>query len=391
MKKIGMIFLILTLSSFGMSYAKFKKYTLKHAKVLQSQALNVNKTKAQNGLTLRTPNPTLGIEVGRYKPEFSNGQYGYSVSASQKVRTNGYYNALKSQAEANVLLSKAYTYEGKAAYMKKVEETYTEYVYQTKLRQLLQEEYKLSSKMTKVAKERYVNGSETKVTYLQAKTQTLGLKTQMHTTKQQINALYYTLLAMGGFSKKVSLRKAFIYPINAKSKKSYRQNSQEKILLAKEKLYASQAQMNEHTFSAYNITAGLEKEPDQFILRLGISIPLPLHHNKEEEKALNRLKMQQLKLDRGALSLTIKSQKKMFQSTIKELVAQYHALQTLKAEQQALVNLLQEGYNIAQGSLFELMSAKNRLIQTKKSLLQTQKMINTQKIELRLVQGAYND
>jgi outer membrane protein TolC len=81
----------------------------------------------------------------------------------------------------------------------------------------------------------------------------------------------------------------------------------------------------------------------------------------------------------------------MIKAAIRELSNQYHALKILQTEQQELTALLQEGYTIAKGSLFQLMTAKNKLIQTRKSLLQTQKMINDQKIELRFLQGDYND
>ena len=391
MKKIIMIFLGFSLTAFGMSYAKFKKHTLKHAKVLQSQELDVQKIKHENNIALRTPNPTLGVEVGRYDPEFSGAAYGYRISASQTVRTHGYLDALSSKAKAHTLLSRAYVKEGKAKYIKSLEDLYTEYVYASKMLSLLKQEIKLSSKMMRVAKERYVNGSETKVSYLQAKTQTLTLKTQMHTTKQKMNSLYYKLLAQGGFSKKVSLSKKFIYSVSNKNKRSKKLNTQQKILLAKEKLYASQIRMHENHFNSYDISTELEKEPEQSILRLGISLPLPLRHNKEEEKALARLKLAQLKLDQGQFSLDMKSQKKMFKSSIRELSQQYHALKNLKKEQQSLTHLLTEGYNIAQGSLFELMLTKNRLIQTKKSLLLTHKEINHMKIALRLIQGDYGD
>ncbi len=390
------IFLGISLSAFGMGYTQFKKHTKKQAKTLQSQALNLKQTEIENAITLRTPNPTLGVEIGRFRPEFSGEKAGYSLLTSQKIRTNSYYHALESAAEAKILLSKAYAYEGKASYMKKVEDTYTHYVYESKLLDILKEEHTLSKKMTQVVKERYINGSETKVAYLQAKTQTLNLKTQMHTTKQQMHSLYYMLLAMGGFSNNVSLSKKFIYTVSSKAllstmKNRQKANSQEKILLAKEKLYASQLRMNESRFTSYNITAGLEKEPDQSILRVGISIPLPLRHNKEEERALSRLKMQQIHLDKAALKLNTQSQIKMRKAAIRELSQQYGALRALKKEQQVLSNLLTEGYTIAQGSLFELMLAKNRLIQTRKSLLQTQKEINLQTIELHLLQGNYND
>jgi len=386
-----MVFLGSSLVVFGMSYTQFKKYTKKHAKTLQSQALNIKQATIENDIALRTPNPTLDMALGRYDASGKNDAYGYSISASQTIRTNGYYNALKNRSEAKALLSKAYVYEGKAKYMKKVEETYTQYVYESKLLALLQEEYKLSKKMTHITKERYVNGAKPKVAYLQAKTQTLTLKTQMHTTKQQMNSLYYMLLAMGGFNKNVNLSKKFIYSVSSKFKGKHKLSAKQKILLAKEKLYASQLQINQERFTSYDVTASIEKEPEQSILRMGISIPLPLRHNKEEERALARLKMQQLSLDHDALALNIKSQKKMYHSAIVELNAQYAALRALEKEQQSLSSLLSEGYDIAQGSLFELMLAKSKLIQTKISLLQTLKQINQQKIELHLLQGAYND
>lgn len=390
-KKTIILFFTFSLTLFGMSYTKFKKHTLKHSKILQSQALSLQTTEQENNILLRTENPALNLEVGKYDPDFSSSRYGYSVSISQTVRTENYLDGLRDKAYASTLLRKAYVAQGKAGYIKTLEELYTEYVYQSKLLSLLQQEYKLSNRVTLMVKERYENGSENKVAYLQAKTETLTLKTQMHTTRQQAGTLYYQLLAIAGFNKKVSLEKKFIYSISHKTKKSSKLSPKQKILLAKEKLYASRIRMSESRFNSYEISAGIEKEPDQSILRLGVSLPLPVRHNKEEEKTLAKLKMQQLKLDNAQLSLDLKSQKQMLKASIKELSAQYHSLKVLQKEQQTLSALLKEGYQIAQGSLFELMNAKSRLIQTRKSLLQTQKKINNQKIQLRFLQGQYND
>jgi outer membrane protein TolC len=256
---------------------------------------------------------------------------------------------------------------------------------------LLHEEIKLSKKMTSIAKERYVSGSETKVTYLQAKTQSLSLSTELHSITIQRDNLYYQLLAMGGYKKKVVLSKKFIYPIKTHKKSNSSVNIQEQIIKAKNRLYTSQLAQYSETFTSYDITAGVEKEPEQSILHVGISIPLPAYHNKEEEKTLAKLKMQQLSLDEEQLILNNHTDKKMLKSAIAERIQQYQALKILKKEQQSLTNLLTEGYKIAQGSLFELMLSKNRLIQTKKQLLLTQKDINIQTIELRYLQGAYND
>ena len=226
---------------------------------------------------------------------------------------------------------------------------------------------------------------------MQAKTDVLALKAQIYTTKQVKNTLYYQLLAIGGFKKKIFLSKKFIYTIHRQIKSAKHLTPKQKILLAKEKLLHSQMRMNESSINTYSLQAGIEKEPDQSIFRLGVSIPLPVRNNKEEEKALARLKMQQLQLDSAQLEIDLHAKKLMLKSSIKELSAQYEALTILKREQKSLNALLLEGYKISQGSIFEMMNTKNKRIQTQKSLLQTQKIINNQKIELRFIQGYYND
>lgn len=245
--------------------------------------------------------------------------------------------------------------------------------------------------MTHIVKEGYQSGSENRAAYLQAKTETITLKTQIYTTKQQRSTLYYQLLAIAGLSKKISLDKRFIYSVSSKTKTVSRLSPKQEILKAKEKLYQSDYTMNQSALRNFDLYAGISKEPDQSILRVGLNIPLTINNDRSEERMLAKLKMQQTQLDAEQLSINVRSQKQMIKAAISELSQQYHALKTLQKEQQELTTLLQEGYKIATGSLFQLMSAKNKLIQTRKALLQTQKMINDQKIALRFLQGDYND
>ena len=391
MKKTIMLFFTLSLTLFGMSYAKFKEHTLKNSKILKSQQLSLQVTQQENNILLRTSNPTLNLEASRFNEKIGNNSFGYSISASQTIRTGSYMDGIKNKTYASTLLRKAFVTQGKAGYIKGLEGLYTDYVYQNKMLSLLQQEYKLSNKVTNMVKERFKNGSDNKVSYLQARTETLTLKTQMYTTKQQVNRLYYQLLAVAGFRKKVSLEKRFIYSVSSKTKNSSKFSPQQQILQAKEKVYQSDLSMNQSSLQNYDVYAGMEKEPDQSILRLGVNIPLSMNNDRSEERMLAKLQGQQTKLDREQLSLNIHSQKQMLKASIRELSAQYYALKTLQKEQQELTSLLQEGYKIAKGSLFEMMSAKDKLIQTRKALLQTQKIINDQKIKLRFLQGDYND
>ena len=389
--KTLVLFITFTLTLFGMSYEQFKKQTLKNSKILKSQTLSLQGTQYENAMLLRTSNPVLNLEAARFNEDIGNNGFGYTVAASQTIRTGSYMNGLQEKANASSLLSQAFMTQGRAGYIKTLEALYTRYVYQNKMLALLQQEYRLSNSVTKMVKERFESGSENKVAYLQARTESLTLKTQMYTTKQQQSALYYQLLAIAGFSKKVSLEKRFIYSISSRTKNSSKLSPQQEIIRAKEKLYQSDYSMNQSSFQNYDLYAGMEKEPYQSILRVGLNVPLSLHNDRSEERMLAKLKMQQTALESEQLSITTRSQKQMYKAGIRELSAQYHALKTLQKEQQELTSLLQEGYTLAKGSLFQLMTAKNKLIQTRKALLQTQKMINDQKIALRFLQGDYND
>lgn len=391
MKRIITIFLSLSLGLFAMSYEQFKKYTEKNAKALQSQALSLQTTQEENKILLRTQNPTLELEASRFNPNIIESDFGYSVIVSQTVRTGNYYGGLEDQATASALLQQAYVHDGKAGYFRTLENLYTEYVYQSKLLALLKEEYTLSNKMTDMVHERYKSGSENRVAYLQAKTDTMTLKAQMYTTKNEMHRLYYQLLAIAGLSKKVSLEKNFIYSVSTQTNSVLKTSPKEQILEAKEKLLESKIRLNESSINSYELYGGIEDEPEQSILRVGVSIPLPIWNDKSEEKTLAKLQMQQLSLDKEQLSIDLNSQKEMIKASIQELSKQYHSLKNLKKEQQILNDMLQEGYKIAQGSVFVMMNAKNKLIQTQKSLLQTQKNINNQKTELRFIQGQYND
>ncbi len=394
--KTIIIFFTLSLTLFGMSYKEFKRYTLKNSNILKSQTLTLQTAQQQNNILLRTSNPTLNVEASNFDLKTGGNTLGYSVSASQTIRTGSYMNGLQNKAYASTLLSKAFVTQGRAGYLKALEGLYTQYVYENKLLSLLQQEYTLSNRVTQMVKERYTSGSENKVAYLQARTETLTLKTQMYTTKQQQSNLYYQLLAIAGVSKsgsnkKVSLEKRFIYSVSSKTKSSSRLSPKQQLMNAQEKIYQSDLAMNQSSFRNYDVYAGMDKEPDQSILRFGVNIPLSIHNDRSEERMLAKLKMQQTQLDKKQLNINTGSQKQMIKAGIRELSAQYHALNTLQKEQQELTTLLQEGYKIAKGSLFQLMTAKNKLIQTRKALLQTQKIINDQKIELRFLQGDYND
>ncbi len=391
MQKTGVLFIAFSLSLFGMGFERFRAYTLKHSPILRQQRLKVQMIETRNAMRLRTENPTLSVEGAHYDPKEGSNDFGFALTLSQPIRTERFYEGVQAAAIADLSLAQAYAAEGRAGFLRRLETLYTEFVYRSKLLALLREEYRLSRKTTDMVFKRYKNGSETKVAYLQAKTQTSLLRTQLYDARRQRDTLYYRLLAAAGFDKKISLSETFLYPVFTTVPESGKPSPLETILLAKEKVYRSKAIAAQGSFTRYELSTELEKEPDQSIFRVGVSIPLAIYHDRSEERMLAKLQQNSVVLERRQLAVTIKNRKAMLKSAIRELTSRYRALLSLQKEQKELTSLLQEGYALSKGSLFELMAAKNRLIQTRKALLQTQKTINEKKIELRFLQGAYND
>ena len=63
----------------------------------------------------------------------------------------------------------------------------------------------------------------------------------------------------------------------------------------------------------------------------------------------------------------------------------------LEKDQNELLLLFEEGYRISKGSLLDLLLTKRKLVSTRKTLIETVKLLNEQKIQLNYLQGKYND
>ena len=390
-RKIFAFCLVLATSLFGMDYASFEKEVLSHSKILEVQRLALKMTEHENNILLRASNPQLGLEVAGYDQDLGDTTLGYAVNFTQRVRTGAFMHGLKMKTKASELLKEAYVTQGRSGYMKTLQTLYTEYVYASRMIQLLQREQQLLDQVANMVKSRYQSGSDTKVSYLQAKSEASRLQTQIFTQRAKRDMLYHQLLSIAGLQKKVALQKRFIYPIAIPTSKNNTLTPKQQLLFAKEKLYESQYAMHKNSFQSYDIVGGVEDEPDQMIGHVGVAMPLAIFNTQKEERSLAKLKLHQIKLQKEHLTIETKAQKQIHRDMIKELVNQYHALRHLQDEEQELVDLLQEGYKIAKSSLFVLMRAKNKLIETKRTLLRTQKEINLQIIQLRYLQGTYND
>ena len=288
-------------------------------------------------------------------------------------------------------LSQAYVVKNRAKLILEIEVLYTNLVYLNQLQQLLIKDLKISKRVSNIAKERYESGAESRVKYLQSKSEYISTKSRLISLKREIDIIYYEMMSLASIDIDIELEKKFIYSIGSKNDIGKNQSPLGEILLAKEQLLANNISLHSQSINRYSLFTELEKEPDQSVVRVGIEIELPIFNQKSQERALATIHKQQAQIDREQLQLSQRIQKKSIVSSISQLSKEYQTLNLLAKEQGEILELLEEGYRISKGSLLELMIAKQKVLETKKRVLERQKEFNLKKIELNYLQGKYND
>ena len=145
------------------------------------------------------------------------------------------------------------------------------------------------------------------------------------------------------------------------------------------------------TVSAMELQAGFEKEPDQDIARIGLSMPLSLFHQKNEEKKIAALSIAQERFSLEKYRRKLALQKEQLHKERKRLLEIIGENRQLLSQQQKMLHMFEEGYKIANVNLLELQNIKNRLIQTHKAQIALQKALDTNTITQNYLNGVYND
>ena len=390
MNKLALLFIFSTLSLFAMDFQSFKQEVIKNSKTLQSNALSENLAKKESALLLLPQNPSLDITAGRYNPKIGDNDNGFSAGFSQSIQTSGYHDALKEKAFATGARAKAKKLLFRATFLQNIEQLYTEYVYAHKQYEQRKIAYKIAQKISLMAYQQYKYGTKSKTHYLQAKNDELIAKTMISSAKLESQKLLSKLRSLSGTQKKITLQSTYIYPLTPVHESTL--NSPSKVMIkAQEFTLSSALSINKHSIKSFALHGEFEKEPEQDIARLGLSVSLPIFNDSSKNRELATLKIVQAKLKNEQILFAESLKAKTLLNSINGFIEQYKEYRKLEKTQKNLVALFKEGYKISKGSLLELLNAKKSWLTSQKRLISIAKEINLQKIELFYLQGKYND
>ena len=146
-----------------------------------------------------------------------------------------------------------------------------------------------------------------------------------------------------------------------------------------------------NTFDSFSLTASYDKEPDQTVNRIGISIPLPIFNTKREETKIAFLEAKKNKLSIENRSFQIKQELIRLQKNRTSLKKQIKNNEKVLSLKNQLLEMYMEKYKISQATILELQRIKDSVIQTKKELIQTQLTLKQNAISQNYLQGNLNE
>ena len=350
------------------SFEIFLNEAIKDSPYLHSSTLAVQQAKESGDILTRYENPSLELAYSDFSPDIGSRANGYRVSYTQPIRLWNIADAKKSLAKGMLDSAKATFSQKKAIFIRDISLAYSSYIERVKLLTLAKEELEIAKTIYDISKERYDSGTISRGLILQAKIDYETIKIATDSLALQSQQTYYQMLKFAGITRELKLQDSYSFELLKKSRDIHNPNIE--ILQAQHKKALSQIEIDSKPVEWINAFAEYEVEPDQNIARVGVNFPLAVFNMKSQEKRIANLQV-------SRVELLIDNEEKSLQIEQNRLQNERKSLKVLRLENEnvlvselELLTMFQNGYKIANINLLQLQAIKNRLISTKKNIIQ---------------------
>ncbi len=370
------------------SFDEFLQEAIVKSPYLKSSALAVKQSKEDGQTLTRYANPTLEVEYSEFQPDIGDDDNGYRVNISQPVRLWSIGDDKKALADTMIKAASASYIEQRAMFIKNISFQFTLYSQQNMLLKLGNEELEIAKKIYEVSKARYESGTISRGLMLQSQVDYEMIQIKNESLSLRASQSYYNILRLAGINQEIDLSTNYVFNIK---QNLHVENPSLNVLSTQQEQSLSEAKVNSNKIEWMNIFAEFENEPEQDIIRAGVNFPLAVFNTKSQERQIAKIQASRsrLLLDNETARLDIETIRLQKQRTSLEK-QKVQNKQVLNTEIE-LLEMFQEGYKIANINLLQLQDIKNKVITTKRSLIQIKTALDQNAITTNFNQGSYNE
>lgn len=279
--------------------------------------------------------------------------------------------------------------QDRAAFTRDISLRFTSYVKQAMMLELGYEELEIAKMIFDISSARYNNGTISRGLMLQSKIDYETIKIKNEALRLASITSYYELLKFAGIDEEIELDTEYTFVLNIKNDLT---NSPDlKVLQTSQDKFSSEAILHLNKISWMSVFAEYESEPEQDITRVGINFPLAFFNDKTQERTIAMLKS-------SATELLINNEIKKLQLDNKRLKQariflkkQNSANKSILDDEMELLKMFQDGYKIANINLLQLQDIKNKIVSTKRNLINIKIALDNNAIITNYNKGEYND
>ena len=387
--KIITTLLLLSTIIFAENFEQFLSKALETSPYLKSSALNIEQVSIEGSILSRYKNPKLQVEYSSFEPDLGPSKNGYRLNYSQPIRLWSVGEDKNALTQANIKNADASYMQKRARFIRKLSLLYSNYSQSKKLLALGKQELSIAKKIYDISLARFEGGSIHEGLKLQAQVDFEMVESLQEKLFLSSTNTYFNLLSFAGVNEEIELQEN--YDFSLKNDFSSTQNPSITLYKAQKNRALKEEKLNSNKIEWINLFTELENEPSQDILRLGVTIPLAIFNDKSEEKSIANLEATQAELlienENSRLNMKLLRLQKERLSLFKLNEQSKKILKT----QEKLLKMYEDAYKIANISLLQLQDIKNKLIQTRRQIIQTDTALNQNAIYTNYNQGSYNE
>jgi outer membrane protein TolC len=386
-KTVIALFLVVCLEA--QNYEELLNQAIQNNLNLQLIQSQQEKVSLNGEIAKRYANPNLELEIADFSSQFvtQSNSFGAKIGVSQSIPLPHIQKDRESitQNQINVV-QKQYSVE-KSNFIYGFNLKYLAYKKAQNLLALHEKSIMLSKEILETVNQRYQEGAVAKSDYLEAKLEYSRTQNRRANLLFDVSKTKNELLAFSNITNAEFIESAHLFLLAQQTL------PHSTIELGKAKNQVSQAKLEllQHSVESIEFFSELEKELDQDIFRVGVSIPLSTFNTKNEEKQLEKIKI-------ANQTLRIVNQERLLLLEIEQLKSENSQLEQLKqsnesliSSQEELFNMYQQSYRIAKVNLLKLQQIKEQRILNQEKILESNFAIEQNNIKINYLQGAYSE